>query len=154
MIREETKLYKRIQAQRTRQRRRDAGVCIVCGEQPAGTNRDGTASTRCDPCRAQCARPRTPRPAARRRLEVIKIDDELVLATWLDSKEFDAFCEEVFDVCSGRVTIGDIRRSLGDRCIDHWLSDALDALVGKRLLDELTWLIPTRWQRRQEDRNA
>lgn len=65
---------------------------------------------------------------------------------YLESAAFARFAVTVRGVIHGPTTIGEMKRALGEKCIDRWLMDAIDSLVGAGAITEC-WGLPSRWER-------
>ena len=67
----------------------------------------------------------------------------------LDSPAFLRFTAEVYEAITDRVTIGDVRRRMGERFRDRWICSALSSLVAIGKLRECWGALPTRWERNE-----
>jgi len=80
-----------------------------------------------------------------RKLQVSYYDIEESMG-YLETKRYDEYCEKVKNAIKGRLTIPEIKRALGENCIERWVCDALDSLLGRGVIKEC-WGLPTRYER-------
>ena len=59
-----------------------------------------------------------------------QFDDDSVTESFLDSREYKAFCALVLSVTTGKMHLSDYRRAMGDAFNDRLILDALNTLVG------------------------
>lgn len=76
----------------------------------------------------------------------IEAHDDYDTEGYLESAAFAKFAIKVRSVIHGPTTIGEMKRALGEKCIDRWLMDAIDSLVGAGAITEC-WGLPSRWER-------
>lgn len=144
----ETLFRKRQAAALLRERRRAAGMCVDCGQYPPSMNQDRTLGVRCTECRKRGTGRTRSRFRGKNGGDGFTADSSS--EGYLETREFQAFCRRVKAVLAdGRaMTIGDLRRALGEDLIDHWLCDAIDDLVGDGAIEEV-YGVPSRWQQRK-----
>lgn len=76
-------------------------------------------------------------------------DDDLLLPSYLDTIEFKAYSLMILSVLKAAadpltgLTVGDIKRALGDKYIPEWFCDAIEALDD---VEEVPFSYPTRFR--------
>ena len=117
---------------------RETGICIQCESEPATTNQDGTQSLRCVACKAK----QTPRrslylPTSKQRNRPVikprKVDEWGMEDDYgyLDTPAFAVYCTRVRTLITRSKTpmsIGDMKRAMGEAFSDRMHMDALDAI--------------------------
>ena len=107
-------------------------LCKKCGKNPRGINADGSRSQRCEPCKPNRSAIRT----SSRAWTLIKPRkvDEWGMADdfgYLDQPVFAVYCTKVRTLITRSerpLSIGDMKRAMGDNFSERMHADALDAI--------------------------
>jgi hypothetical protein len=114
----------------TRQERLSQGLCSECGKAPRARNLNGSFSVRCTVCRAHLQ----------------ELYDEDANNGYLDRADFARYAVEVFNaIRAGNTSLAQIKAALGEGYKERWMFDAIDSLMGARLITCTRDLYPQRW---------
>lgn len=114
-------------AQIRRDRLRNEGKCISCGANDATVNKDGTQSVHCAECKGKQTKKRMTRPAAPQ----IRYDDtpyDYRDERWY--KKEGLLVRAVFERATRPLSIGDIRREMGDEFPERHIWDHIEGIDG------------------------
>ena len=150
---EKSKFAQRKAERLRRDTRRDSKLCIDCGSDDLATNQNGKLSVKCNRCKTVAT------VSAGQKFSKAKVSADArqpVMRDWwdcfgyrgyLDTPEFRQYCVLVQQVIhKGCSTIGKQKRVLGERFMDRYHADALEALEGCGTIKLVRDIRPCEWK--------